>query len=339
MLRGVFLCVVTCLLVCCIVEARELPPNYEALPMNDKRNILWKMITDDFSKEGDWYGTLDMLQLFLRSDWFTGNVKTDLLPTDRKKLIHTVGAIAQAKFVWVNSFDYTGGFRGAKSALVRFSTATAAEDDAMTAGISIKILRDNIPSGNIIAMWALDGQKSLNFFEKPFSNRVAEDPNLSFKLRMLGKKFAIACKRFPGSLGLSAQFNEDGSEVARPKFPWALMFQPNPVLSARMQSNRNTDIPVAVYSTLNGTECVYKVFAVREPRSSPQYLGYLRLESLARPTKFGDYELFFKHTFMNDDFAYRPDWAEWFSDEDEKRWETDGTPYYANSLPAWTPCF
>jgi hypothetical protein len=313
------------------------------MTMVQKRSILWDYILADNNKEGDWYGTFDMLQLFLRSDWFTGFGVQDILPPDRKKLIHTVGAIAQAKFVWSNSYDYTGGFRGASTALLRFSTATAADDDSMTAGISIKILRDHVPSGNIIAMWKLDGQQSLNFFEFPFSNRVPEDPNLSFKLRMLGKKFAIASKRFPGSLGLSefAKFNQDGSQVSSPKFPWSLLFQPNPALSMKMRSNRNTDIPVAVSNALNGSECVYKIFAVREPRVTPlQYLGYMKLESIAHPTKFGDNELFFKHTFINEDLAYRPEWDEWFSDEDYNRWESEGTPYYASSLPPWgAGCF
>jgi len=273
----------------------------------------------------------------------TGNVAEDLMPDARKKLIHTVGAIAMAKFVWVNSYDYTGAFKKADNILIRFSTATAASDTEHTPGLSIKVLRDKVPAGTFIAMYALDGHKGLNFFEKPMMNRVAEDPDLSLKLQMLGKKFLLASKRFAGSLGLSevAEYNEDGSHVDNVKFPWGIAFQPNPDVSNKMKNNMNTDLPVAISRALNGDECLYKIYAVREPRVVPlQYLGYIKLQSKSHPSAFADRQLFFKHTWVTKDFERRPDWDTWFSDSKAKRWETEGIKYYEPYLPAWStnPC-
>jgi len=43
-------------------------------------------------------------------------------------------------------------------------------------GFALKFLRDKIPSGNLVAMYSVNGVETWNFFDKdfPFSNHVTE---------------------------------------------------------------------------------------------------------------------------------------------------------------------
>lgn len=318
----------------------ELPKNYEQSKATAKQAILWSYILADNEQPGDWYGTLESIPLLLRSDWVTGHVSQDIMPDERKKLIHTVGAIAKAKFVWTSN-NYTGLFQAAKTIFVRASTALEPGNGKMTAGVSIKAFRDGVPSSSVIAMYELDGQDTLNYFQHVFCTRIAERPTLPFKLQLLGKKFHIQSS-YPGSLGTSefASVNQDGSKVTSPNYPWALLFQPNPDLSKLMASNTNPNIGSVLSNILAGNEVLYKVFAIDQPESLiPIYLGYIRLESAFHQSKFADHTLFFKHTFIEEDFILKPEWKTWFGDSSLKRWETMGRAIYEPYMPAWTPPF
>jgi len=318
-----------------------LPSNYESLTADQKLATLWRNVDADHNQSGKWPSTFEMLALMLRSDWVTGHTYADEMPGGRQKLIHAVGAIAEARFV-IEPNDYTGFFVPLRqeTVLLRLSLATAADSKPLTPGLSLKALRDGIPSANLVAMWELDGQTGFNFFAHPFATRVPERTDLPLKLQLLGRKFKLQT-RFPGSVGLSefAKFDTRGFPVSFPQFPWALIFQPNPLLARRMASNTNNDMARALSTGgyVNGTEVVYKVWAVTEPRVTPlQYLGYLQLKTPFRASKYADETLFIKHTFIEEDFAYRPDWEIYYGDANAKRWETEGAAYYQNSLPPWT---
>jgi len=242
--------------------------------------------------------------------------------------------------VWTTN-NYTGLFQTGKTIFVRASTALEAESGKSTPGISIKAFRDGVPSSNIIAMYELDGQDGYNYFLNVFCTRIAERPELSLKLRLLGKKFKFQSS-FPGSLGLSefAAVNQDGSNVDNPNYPWALLFQPNADLTKLMSNNQDPNIGAVLSNILNGNEVLYKVFAVDQPENVvPIYIGYLRLESPFYQSKFSDHTLFFKHTFIEQDFERKPEWNTWFGDKAYKRWETMGRKIYEPYLPPWTPPF
>jgi len=236
LLNVVGLAILACTLV---IATYSLPPGYENNSATAKLAVLWEGILSDNNHSGSWYGFFDMTMLLLRSDWVTGHTSSDIMPDARKKLIHTVGGVAKAKIVWTSNNQYTGMFKAANHVLVRASTATEASLDGITPALAIKALRDGIPSGNIIGMYELDGQTSLNFFEHSLCTHLAARPTLPAKLQLLGAKFKLQSS-YPGCLGLSefASFTESGTKVLSPKFPWALMFQVNPALTSSMSTNK-----------------------------------------------------------------------------------------------------
>jgi len=278
-----------------------------------------------------------MMLLFTRSDWVTGHVQSDTMPDDRYKLIHTVGAIAKAQFVWVDN-PYTGMFKSAKNALVRLSAASQPDATNLTPALSIKVLRDGIPSANTIAMYELSGWSQLNWFQDLLCTHVAENPDFPLKLKLLGTKFKLQ-STYPGALGLSefASATESGATVTSPKFPWVLLFQSNPALKAKMDGNKNLDVGHVLSQITTGNEVLYKIFAIDNPWSTAaNYLGYVQLTSTFKESKFADLTLFFKHTFIEDDFKLRSDWESYISDPAAKRWETDGRGTYGKYLPPWS---
>ena len=84
----------------------------------------------------------------------------------RQKILHTVGCVAQVKFVPVEHNEgYTGIFEGADYGLMRLSSAlfpnTANKQSArgsdFAPGMALKFLRDGQPSCNLVAMFSVEG--------------------------------------------------------------------------------------------------------------------------------------------------------------------------------------
>jgi hypothetical protein len=78
---------------------------------------------------------------------------------ERKKLIHSVGVVARCKYVSTGDHPYTGVWEGADNVIVRVSSAKAADASKpfVAPGVGVKFLRDNVHSGDYVAMYALDG--------------------------------------------------------------------------------------------------------------------------------------------------------------------------------------
>jgi len=257
---------------------------------------------------------------------------------EEKKLIHTVGAVAKAKFVWTGNNKYTGMFKAANNVLVRASTAQEPTADGITPAIAFKALRDGIPSGNIIGMYELDGQKSLNFFDNNMCSHLAARPTFGLKLKALGLKFQLQ-SHYPGCLGLSefASYTESGASVTTPVFPWALVFQVNPAIRSSLAGSTSLNIVDTLVHGVPAGSTLYKIYAVPDP-STPQtleLLGSVQTTSGFRASAFGDLTLFFKHTFEEEDLNLRSSWANYFGDENYNRWETEGQKIYSPYLPAF----
>jgi len=116
----------------------------------------------------------------------------DLMPKNRKKYIHSVGATARVKFVKNGDLDYTGIFEGADAGLIRLSSAAKpSKSQPLAPGMGLKFLRDNVDSANLVSMFSVDGQPgNWNFFANDFVNHIPEPKGLAVKV--LGAKFATA---------------------------------------------------------------------------------------------------------------------------------------------------
>jgi len=177
-----------------------------------------------------------------------------------------------------------------------------------TPGFGLKFLRDGVDSGNLVAMYAVVGYESWNFFQRNFSNHV---PTQSLSEFPLAPKFATAGP-YIQQVGLSniALYSEDGARVSVPVFPFSLNFVPESGLS--FPDDYEDDVNTQLMTIPPGTR-LYRVFA----RSAPEELGGqeshiadLVLTSELTTSLWGDQHLFFRHQNMEDDLGLRPDWEQ-----------------------------
>ncbi len=139
------------------------------------------------TNSGTFPNALELPGLFLESMDPTIKLVADTYKNDffgaRVKYIHSVGTVAQAKFVPVaNSAGYTGMWsEGCDNVFIRYSIAKADDTtkttpaeayDNFTPGIALKFLRDGVPSANLVAMKSVNGQDSWNPFKYDFSNHI-----------------------------------------------------------------------------------------------------------------------------------------------------------------------
>lgn len=145
----------------------------------------------------------------------------------RVKTFHGVGNTAKCTWVSLGDHQYTGMFKGGDSGIIRLSSIFAVDtvNQHMSPGIGIKLLRDGVDSGNIIATHSFDGQNSLNFFENSMSNNI--EPSVT-PIVVEGLGHFAGETDFVWSMGLSefASYTQDGTHEAQPVLPWKLRFEP-----------------------------------------------------------------------------------------------------------------
>lgn len=101
----------------------------------------------------------------------------------------------------------------------------------ITPGFGLKLLRDGVPSANVVAMPGLDGQADFNVMTRNYSNHL-EMP-VSWAVQLVTAKF-VQASYCPLMVGLAdmAAFEEDGTEVKDWSAPFELIFVPNREISA-----------------------------------------------------------------------------------------------------------
>jgi len=176
--------------------------------------------------------------------------------------------------------------------------------------LSIKLLRDKVPSANVVAMFALDGQESWNFFKNDFSNHVPVPKQSSVVLAAGSLKFASVTP-FIHTIGLNnwGEYDEKGQTVegSKVKNPFQIIFRPTTEVNKLFPETYKEDVTVQLQKIPAGT-VIYTVLAVEEPGSAPVKIGAIKSKSKFVTSKFGDKDLFFKHGYMEEDIKAHPNW-------------------------------
>lgn len=296
-------------------------PLYQSQLATKKLSLLNQAISND-TNPGKFPG-VGLLKIFVENMDTSFDTQADDMPKEgglfggrRKKLIHSVGCIAPAKWVPINNTRYTGVFKGCSNLLIRFSLAKTPANGprGYAPGISVKCFRNGVPSGNLFAMYSLEGQDSWNFFKHDLTNHVPDlSSNADFALQKLRGKFAEASD-WPTMLGLSdfAKYDENGRNSSATKSPFRLVFHPTTaVRNSFGDSPSSIDFEYVIAKGLKpGT--IYTVYAQDQPFHTPnQYtvIGRIDLTGVPTTSGFSDQFLFFQHTRMEDDFALNPSWV------------------------------
>jgi len=306
---------------------------WQAMSAADKDATIWSYLSGD-TTPGDWYSYIQIGEIFVESASTTFEYVGDDMPKQgpfdlvtRKKLIHTVGPIAKVEFVSNGNHPYTGLFTGASYGYMRFSPAKKPDPTAekgLTCGLSIKWLRDGVPSANAMAMYSLEGQSSFNFFEHDLTNHVPTlGPNAPIALKLLAKKFATA-SAWPSMVGIAdwARFTQDGKLVENVVSPYRLIYHPTTQVHKMFPSKTDQTLGEQLAVLQPGTT-IYEVFAVDKPYGTPVSIGVVNLKTSPTSSYFGDRALFFEHSVMEYDFSFHNEWIAGAKQELEEQSQKD----------------
>jgi len=295
-------------------------PQYQAKSNTVKTSELYYASTNNTSPSS--FPTVGLVELFLENMDTSFDTVADDMPNQflglqrRPKLIHSVGVVALASWVpLANGKGYTGVLSGCSNVVVRLSLAKKPATGAKgyAPGIALKCLRSGTKSGNLFAMFSLEGQDSWNFFKHDLTNHVPDLSSSADSLLLKLRDTFGQASDWPTMIGLSdlAEFDENGKNMTTPKFPFRLVF--HPVTSVR---NMFTDTPTAdPFGTLARTlrpGTLYTIYAQDQPTDTQDQLvliGRLDLRTATTTSNFADKYLFFQHTRMENDFYYKPTWA------------------------------
>lgn len=236
-----------------------------------------------------------------------------------KKATHGLGAHAKGHFEWKTN-EYTGMFQQADHCILRMANAAQPGTLAMTAygpNLAVKCLRDGVESANMQFIWQLDGyavlpegaKTSCSYFEAPLCNHLPLRDNVSMTLKDTFVTAFDSVDPHSMLLGVSqmATHKQDGSEVGKPNFPFALVLNPAPALNQVGCVFENYTSQLLNLEVAGSGQVLYEIHAVRDPAvdgpdaGTLQHIGSLVMDTPFTSSTFGDTELFFRHTFFQEE--------------------------------------
>jgi hypothetical protein len=298
--------------------------SYEDNTAQWKQDFLWSRILEDTS--GDQYmNPIKTLFQVSHKAYLMAmtNTHTDIRE-GHKKTTHGRGAHARGHFAWKKN-EYTGMFQQADNCIIRMANAAEPGTLAMSAygpNLAVKCTRDGVEAANMQFLWQLDGyavipentSKSCSYFEAPLCNHIPLRDTIAGALKdTFGPGFFAKADPHAMLVGVSqmASHQQDGSQVSKPHFPFALVLNPTPALNyVKCDFNNYTSQlqNLEAAGLASPGQVLYEVHAVREPppekgpsASSLQHIGSLVLDSPFSTSTFGDTELFFRHTFFQEE--------------------------------------
>jgi hypothetical protein len=333
---------------------------YEDNTAQWKLDFLWTNVELDLSS-GSFMNPIQTLALVAQKSYLMAMTDThEDIRQGHKKATHGIGAHAKAHFEW-KSNEYTGMFQQADHCVIRMANAAHPGTLAMTAygpNMAVKCFRDGIESANMQFIWQIDGyavmpagtKKSCSYFEAPLCNHnpLRDDIDMALKDTFIG--FFNEVDPHSMLLGVSqmATHSQDGSKVDNPNFPFALVLNPTKALNeVKCDFNNFT----SQLMNLNAAglaapgKVLYDVHVAHDPATNGpdattlKHIGSLVLDSPFTTSMFGDTELFFRHTFFQEELdtlsAVDADraaaWSTYVSSEDN--YKREGASLYWPYLP------
>ncbi len=289
-----------------------LPQGYEQLSACAKQQILWDQIEKTKHKElpeFKKFGALQLLGMGIQAIRKKENCHSDVAPKGWKKYLHRRGSVAKVKIIPVENQPFSGIFEGADCGLIRLSITYRPKGKRDFApGLALKVLRDQVPSANVSALYKLDGQgDNFNYFENPLSNIVPIGTGVGLKLV---HSIFRRVSDYPEEILVDhlATRTQDGKKVRSVNSPRQIFFVPTGELSF---SSSKHDVRDDFHSIPAGTT-LYTVYAAPEKYDSFDYYNYevkdiKKFVSESTPvanivttspfisSEFGDTGIFFRH--------------------------------------------
>jgi len=292
----------------------DIPKNYQSLGACEKQSFLWNEIEKSKHSNLPKYEKMNFFKLVgMGFQQMTKKVEHsyDVAPHNWKKYLHRRGAVAKVRIKANKNNPYSGIFQGAECAILRLSlTYRPNKSRSVAPGLALKVLRDNVASANVSALYTLEGQKKdFNFFKNPLSNIVPIGTDIGLKL---AHSIFSRVTDYPEQLGVKdmAEFDGAGVKSTNNISPKQLFFVPSEEISNKFSSDSH-DVRDDFLSIGSGTT-LYKIYAVDSKHKGFNYydysidkmkeflkdsseIGEIVTTSPFIASEFGDTKIFFKH--------------------------------------------
>jgi len=299
----------------CLYKYDGLKPQYRNLDWRAKHGLIWAKVTEDESLGANYPADAfkESLKTAFENEW-------DFLPEGRRKAIHGVGAVCQFTMNISNDSPYTGVFKAGEtiSGLIRMGSAQ--DLPSMVPGIAVKILRTGTMSANLVALHTFDPlpNENYNFFAVPVSNFIdAEAERLATKV--LERRFCQATDHCINRVGVSnfCTHDQNGHEESSPVFPFRITFEPAEVQFPEEEPDSVEAFHNQFKAIAIGTK-LYTVRTMRDPEDTEGFvLGDMITTDICHPSKYGDTVLAFKHQWVSEDVALKPEWRDAYDESCE----------------------
>jgi hypothetical protein len=271
---------------------------------------------------------------------------SDEMPEGRDKYNHAQGTVGQVSWENIGNHPYTGIFAsGSSNAVIRLSEGNLLIPEAtgLTPTMGLKLLRDGMPSVNIVANTSFEPLSSFNFFSANFHTHIplfADECNQ----QTVQRKFAEVTETI-GALGLSevSRFDSAGNPDSNNRFPFKIWFEPNQELRALWPETREYNAEgaeVPFYEQLKEVQdgdVMFRVMAMNHPDDPQRFNGPSRVDHIANirltsemlTSPFGDTRLYFQHEDMKKDFDDEPKFKHYVDRVDRATaWNDTPIPFF-----------
>jgi len=285
--------------------------------LQEKFDKIWSKVTENTTPYG-WYNALSLAGIFFENMKTSFDYVSDSMPKDRKKLIHSVGAMGLVEFIAEKDKSinpYTGIFRGCSHVVIRLSLAKEPNEkkkkadeafENFTPGFGIKFLRNKVPAADSVAMFGVNGQNSWNFFKNEFSNHIA--PAEGIALALINAKFSEATKYTTkvGTLDM-ASYDQDGNFEREANFPYKTIYRPTQEATNLFTDYFSQNFLLQLATIPEGTT-LYELHTLSSPTSNPVKIGKFVLRRKFTSSQWGDKGFWIRHNYMDLDFNIHPEW-------------------------------
>jgi len=293
-------------------------PDYVDLDWKIKHDMIWAEIKADPS-----FGAYHPTDLFTESVVTSFENEWDVMPAGRVKAIHGIGAVCPFTVDISPDSPFTGllGPGQQITGLIRLGAGIDFMDPLSSGflpGAAIKILRTGTSSANFVLFNELNPlpNQNHNLFAVPLKNHVS-DQIYDLTTIAASKKFCQTGNCIT-KVGLShvCTHDQDGNEVEEPVFPFMFLFDLTGEVNFREEKPASTEEFMDQFKNIQPGTRLYTMKGMRNPEDSEGFvLGDVVTTDNCLSSKFGDTKLFFKHQWIEDDVALKPEWTDAYFNE------------------------
>ena len=193
---------------------------------------------------------------------------------------------------------------------------TSSLTPGMTPGVSIKFLRSGTSSANFVMIHSLGPlpDDNHNFFSTPISNHIpASAPDTSTNI--LANRFCSTGHCIT-KVGLSnvCTHDQDGTEYPDPIFPFKVIFEPTGEINFQEEKPSSMEEFMNQFQGIASGTKLYTIKARTNPEDQDGFvLGEVITADECVSSLFGDTRMFFRHQWIEEDIALKPEWSETLS--------------------------